>query len=106
MNNGDVDNTNEHDADQPPDGLGWTDRPRQSPPASALGTAAADLLGPRLVLATQDEGYTAALKGDHMDSCPWLRASSDRELALRKMWIRGYAAGRTDLRAARDKCPE
>lgn len=76
--------------------------PRQSPMAGWFGSSAADLLGPGLVLATQDQGYTAALNGDHLDTCPWRSAKTDRECALRQMWIRGYAAGRTDLRAARD----
>jgi ribosome modulation factor len=77
-------------------------RPRQSPMAGWLGSAAADLLGPGLVLATQDRGYAAALNGDHVDACPWRSAETDRDVALRQMWIRGYSAGRTDLRAARD----
>lgn len=68
--------------------------PRQSPPA------AADLLGPRLTLATQDQGYAAALAGDHISTCPWKTATTDRERALQAMWIRGHAAGRTDLRRA------
>jgi ribosome modulation factor len=77
-------------------------RPRQSPMVGCLGSSAADLLGPQLVLATQDQGYTAALNGDHLDTCPWRSAETDRERALRQMWIRGYSAGRTDLRSARD----
>lgn len=77
-------------------------RPCQSPMAAWLGSSAADLLGPGLVLATQDQGYTAGLNGDHVDTCPWRSADTDRERALRQMWIRGYSAGRTDLRSARD----
>lgn len=77
-------------------------RPRQSPTAEWLGNSAADLLGPGLVLATQDQGYSAALNGDHLDACPWRFAETDRDRALRQMWIRGYSAGRTDLRIARD----
>jgi ribosome modulation factor len=79
--------------------------PRQSPMAGWLGSSAADLLGPALVLATQDQGYEAALNGDHVDTCPWRSAETDRERALRQMWIRGYSAGRTDLRTARDPNP-
>ena len=74
--------------------------PRQS---LLAGSTAADLLGPRLVLAIQDEGYMAALAGEHADSCPWKKATDDREVAKRQMWIRGYAAGRTDLRTARSR---
>ena len=62
---------------------------------------AADLLGPRLVLTTQAEGYLAALEGRHADTCLWKLATDDREIALRQMWVRGYAAGRTDLRTGR-----
>lgn len=68
--------------------------PRQSP-------SVADLLGPRATLAAQDRGYAAALAGEDVLTCPWKAATTDREAALRDMWIRGYAAGRTDLRAAR-----
>lgn len=68
--------------------------PRQSP-------SAADLLGPQLTLATQEQGYTAALAGEPVRTCPWMTATTDRDRALQAMWIRGYAAGRTDLRAAR-----
>src|SRR5437879_5209773 len=77
-------------------------RPRQSLMAEWLGNSAADLLGPGLVLSTQDQGYSAALNGDHLDACPWRFAETDRDRALRQMWIRGYCAGRTDLRIARD----
>ncbi|HEX3780312.1 MAG TPA: Rmf/CrpP family protein [Pseudonocardiaceae bacterium] len=71
--------------------------PRQSPAAEST----ADLLGPLLVLATQDEGYAAAMAGDQVDTCPWKAADTDRGRALRLMWIRGFSAGRTDLRTAR-----
>jgi ribosome modulation factor len=77
--------------------------PRQSPLTGWLGSSAADLLGPRLVLATQDQGYAAALNGDHVTTCPWMVADTDRDRALRQMWIRGYSAGRTDLRTARSR---
>jgi ribosome modulation factor len=72
------------------------DTPRQSP-------SAADLLGPQLTLATQEQGYTAALTGEHVSNCPWKGATTERDRALQTMWIRGYAAGRTDLRAARTR---
>ena len=90
----------DHDADQTAERSATG--PRQSPMAGWLRNTAAELLGPGLVLATQDQGYTAALNGDHVDACPWRTAETDRERALRQMWIRGYSAGRTDLRAARD----
>jgi ribosome modulation factor len=71
-----------------------TTGPRQSP------ASAADLLGPRETLATQEQGYAAALAGEHVRECPWKAAATDREVALRAMWVRGFAAGRTDLRSA------
>ena len=96
-----------HDADPPsvtcngvPD-----EEARQSLPPSRLASAA-DVLGPRLVLAAQDQGYTAAWNGEHVNACPWLTATTERGLTLRQMWIRGYAAGRTDLRIARQPRPE
>ena len=46
----------------------------------------------------QDQGHQAALNGDHVNTCPGGR-ENDQERALRQMWIRGYSAGRTDLRA-------
>ena len=104
-----VNNINPHQdstsgqADPVPDALdnGMT-RARQSPVAGWLGSSAAELLGPQLVLATQDQGYAAALNGDPLDACPWRATQNDQERALRQMWIRGYSAGRTDLRIARD----
>lgn len=71
--------------------------PRQSPG----GASPADLLGPRDTLAVQEQGYAAALAGEHVLVCPWRAASTERERALLATWIRGYAAGRTDLRRAR-----
>jgi ribosome modulation factor len=74
--------------------------PAQQPPR--LSPSPADLLGPRATLAAQEQGYAAALAGQDVLSCPWKAAATDRDVALRDMWIRGYAAGRTDLRAARE----
>lgn len=71
--------------------------PRRSPGEPS----AADLLGPRDTLAAQDQGYAAALAGEHVRVCPWTAGTTERERALLAMWIRGYAAGRTDLRRAR-----
>jgi ribosome modulation factor len=93
-----------HEGDPPTGGRDGLpeDEVRQSLPASRLASAA-DRLGPRLVLAAQDQGYTAAWNGDHVNTCPWLTATTERDLALRQMWIRGYSAGRTDLRIARER---
>jgi ribosome modulation factor len=82
-----------------------SDEARQSLPANQRASAA-DRLGPGLVLATQDQGYAAAWNGDHVDTCPWLTATTERDLALRQMWIRGYSAGRTDLCIARAPLPK
>jgi ribosome modulation factor len=71
------------------------DQPRQSPSAT-------DLLGPRATLAAQEQGYAAALASKDVLTCPWRTATTDRDAALRDMWIRGYVAGRTDLRSARE----
>ena len=100
-------NANGHDAQPLSDARNSVpnDEARQSLPASQLASAA-DRLGPRLVLAAQEQGYTAAWNGDHVNTCPWLTATTERDLALRKMWIRGYSAGRTDLRIARELQPE
>lgn len=68
--------------------------PRQSP------ATVVDLLGPRLTLATQEQGHAAGFAGADISTCPWKPATTDRERALQAMWIRGYAAGRTDLRRA------
>jgi ribosome modulation factor len=104
---GTSDSTHEHDADQPTDSRGRvSDGPGRQSLRASRPASATDLLGPRLVLATQDQGYTAAWNGDHVNTCPWLTATTAREMALRQMWIRGYSAGRTDLRIAREPRPE
>ncbi len=56
------------------------------------------LLGPNDVLAAQDEGRQAALNGAHPRSCPYADAEYPADVARRKMWNRGYASGRTELR--------
>ena len=97
------DDTDGHSANRPTDARDdMPDEARQSLPTTQRASAA-DLLGPRLVLAVQDQGYTAAWNGDHVNTCPWLTATTERDLALRQMWIRGYSAGRTDLRIARER---
>lgn len=65
---------------------------RQSP--------AADALGPKEVLETQELGRRAAHAGHRVDTCPWKTPATERETALREMWIRGYAQGLTELRQA------
>lgn len=76
------------------------DTTRDDQPTPSQSPSVADLLGPRDTLTTQDQGYAAAMAGDDVLTCPWKTPTTDRETALRDMWIRGYSAGRTDLRAA------
>jgi hypothetical protein len=71
--------------------------PRQSPTTPS----AADLLGPQEVLAIQDLGHTAGFAGESPLTCPWKAASEPGDVARRDMWNRGYAAGKTDLRIAK-----
>jgi ribosome modulation factor len=70
---------------------------RQSPTSAS----AADLLGPQEVLAVQDLGHTAGFAGESPLTCPWAKATEPADVARRNMWIRGFAAGTTDLRTAR-----
>jgi hypothetical protein len=71
---------------------------RQSPgDHSATG-----VLGPKDTIEAQEAGRLAAFTGEPVTVCPWAEAADDRQAALRLAWVRGYAAGRTDLRAARD----
>ena len=75
--------------------------PRQSPTVPS----AADLLGPQEVLAIQELGHATGFAGESPLTCPWKAASEPADLARRDMWNRGYAAGRTDLRSAKDPDP-
>jgi hypothetical protein len=75
--------------------------PRQSPAAPS----AADLLGPQEVLAIQDLGHAAGFAGESPLTCPWKAAGDPVDIARRDMWNRGYAAGRTDLRIAKESNP-
>jgi ribosome modulation factor len=75
-----------------------TSSPRQSP---ETGSTAADILGPKTVLEIQEKGRQSALSGERIESCPWPSPENENDRAKRDMWIRGYAAGRTDLRARR-----
>lgn len=74
--------------------------PRQSLGAATIAT----LLGPKVILETQRDGWRAAVAGEHVRTCPY-RERDPRTDALRQMWTRGYAAGLTDLRAARATAP-
>lgn len=62
--------------------------------------SSADVLGPKEVLDAQELGRAAAVSGERAGTCPWKTPGSDKEHALRQMWIRGYAQGRTELRQA------
>jgi hypothetical protein len=73
--------------------------PRQSP--TWPGETAADVLGPAAALDAQRRGREAALAGQDATTCPWRAATAGRDRAARDMWLRGYAAGRTDLRMSR-----
>jgi hypothetical protein len=61
----------------------------------------ADVLGPKETLDAQQAGRLAALAGQHARTCPWAAPRDDRERVLRLIWVRGYAAGRTEPRQAR-----
>lgn len=76
-----------------------TDEPRQS--LTGPGETAADVLGPAAALDAQRRGRQAALAGQPVTACPWRNATAGRDRAARDMWLRGYAAGRTDLRVSR-----
>lgn len=78
-----------------------SETPRQSPHTAS----AADLLGPHEVLSIQDQGHDAGYTGESPLTCPWANATEPADLARRDMWIRGYAAGRTDLRIAKQPTP-
>ena len=59
----------------------------------------ADVLGPKAVLDAQRQGHKAAVSGAGVEACPWARAVTPADRAAREAWVRGYAAGRTDLRS-------
>lgn len=59
---------------------------------------AADWLGPQGVMSAVALGRLAAVNGEPVTSCPWRSATAGQDLASRDMWVRGYAAGRTELR--------
>jgi ribosome modulation factor len=73
-----------------------------TPSQSPVALSAADLLGPQEVLAIQELGHTAGFAGQSPLTCPWKAATEEADVARREMWNRGYAAGRTDLRIAKD----
>lgn len=61
-----------------------------------------DLLTTKAILDTQDAGRQAAYAGQSATTCPH-GDEDERSRALRAMWIRGYAAGRTQMREQRDQ---
>ncbi|MFD1048398.1 Rmf/CrpP family protein [Kibdelosporangium lantanae] len=79
-----------------------TETPRQSPtPSPESRVTAADLLGPQEVLETQEAGRQACLAGRPFTACPWAHPRTPKDRARQRMWIAGYARGRTELRQAR-----
>lgn len=66
---------------------------------------AAAVLTPREIMNTQENGRRAAVTGSHPSTCPWGQDTAE-DKARRTMWIRGYAAGRTELRTAAETGPE
>jgi hypothetical protein len=79
-----------------------TAAPRQSLDQPPKVPIAADLLGPQEVLQIQDLGTYAYREGRSVSVCPWADAQTPDDLARQKMWISGFARGRTELRQARD----
>lgn len=74
-----------------------TDNERQSPDEIDV----TGLLGPMEVLKIQQGGRAAALGGMHVKDCPFPVSDDPETMARQKMWIRGYAMGRTELRQTR-----
>jgi hypothetical protein len=79
-----------------------TTTPRQSPDQPHKRATAVDLLGPQEALWTQDLGFKASRTGQPVTSCPWADAQTPQDQARRKMWVAGFARGRTELRQPRD----
>ncbi|HEX4814550.1 MAG TPA: Rmf/CrpP family protein [Nonomuraea sp.] len=82
-----------HDVDQAVDQDAPGDGENVTRPSRGLET-----LGPKAVLEAQRQGQTAALAGEPVTSCPWARATTPADQAAREAWVRGYVAGRTELR--------
>jgi len=76
---------------------------RQSPDQPRKRANAIDLLGPHEVLRTQNLGLKACRAGRPVTSCPWTDAQTPQDQARRKMWVAGFARGRTELRQARPR---
>lgn len=53
------------------------------------------------IVDAQVRGRDAALAGADSGTCPW-RNATPHDLTLMRQWLRGWAAGRTDLRRAQD----
>lgn len=51
------------------------------------------------IIDAQRQGRDAALAGLDGKACPW-RVDTPHDKALMRQWMRGWAAGRTDLRRA------
>ncbi len=84
---------NRHDVDQVADQGTPDDTENVTRPPRGL-----EVLGPKAVLEAQQQGQAAALAGEPVTSCPWARATTPADQAAREAWVRGYAAGRTELR--------
>lgn len=61
----------------------------------------ADLLSPKEILETQEQGRQAFHTGRSVNACPWAAAQTPADMARRQMWVNGYAQGRTEARQAR-----
>ncbi len=59
-----------------------------------------ELLSTKAILDAQNAGRQAAYAGNSVTTCPH-GDENDRSHALRAMWVRGYAAGRTRVREQR-----
>jgi hypothetical protein len=77
--------------------------PARAAGAPMTGERAAAVLGPLGVRDAQDAGRAAAWDGQPVAACPYPPTEDLLAQAQRLMWARGYAAGRTDLRTARDR---
>lgn len=77
-----------------------TETPRQSP---HMMESPAVSLGPKDILEIQNDGRDAFRAGLSATACPWAAAHTSADVEKRRMWIRGYAQGRTDLRQSRDR---
>ncbi|MFD1044141.1 Rmf/CrpP family protein [Kibdelosporangium lantanae] len=84
-------------------GHSMTTTRRQSPKQPPQPPKAVDLLGPQEVLQIQDQGLKAYRANQPVTTCPWANAQAPNDQARRKMWVAGFARGRTELRQARNQ---